>query len=193
MTITTNRCSSRTHRGRRTILGSAAALAVGAGLTLTGGLAAGAQAAGPTRTPIDTTDDPTVSTVTDLCPFPVTISSVQVGTLTDFTDASGAGDLIFTGSETDTFIGPSGDQAHTLVGKTFHGSVHATVDAQGDVTRLFGAGESEVIPLHNGSTFFAAGRINFLNHPPDQVVVVVPDVGTSRNLDELCRELAPGS
>lgn len=190
MTLTTAR-PSRTSRGRCAVFGSAATLALAAGLALTGGLVSGAQAAGPTRTHIDTSADPTVTTVTDLCAFPVTISSVQVGTLTDFTDASGAGDLIFTGSETDTFIGPTGDQAHTLVGNTFRGSVHATLDAQGNVTRLFGAGESEVIPLNNGSTFFAAGRINFLNHPPDQVVVVVPDVGTSRNLDELCRELAP--
>lgn len=193
MTITTTQRSSRTHRGRRAMLGSAAALAVGAGLTLTGGLAAGAQAAGPAVTHIDTTDDPTVTTVTDLCPFPVTISGVQIGTLKDFTDASGAGDLIFTGTETDTFIGPSGDQAHTLVGKTYHGSVHARFDAQGNLTRLFGAGVQEIVPLNDGSTSFAAGRVNFLNHPPDQVFVAIPDAGTSRNLDELCRELAPPS
>ena len=37
----------------------------------------------------------------------------------------------------------------------------------------------------------AALRVDFLIHPPEQIFVAIPDSGTSRTLDELCRELAP--
>jgi len=130
---------------------------------------------------------PTVATQDDICPFPVTVSGVQKGWLLDFTDASGAGNLIFTGTETDTFTGPSGA---TLVGEPYHGTVHATLDAQGNYTRVFGAGVTEVVPLHSGSTYHAAGRVDFLKRW-DDAIIIVPDSGVSHNLDEFCRELAP--
>jgi hypothetical protein len=183
MSITTRIRSTHRNPGQarsiRLLLRATAVLAV----ALASGLATGAQADGPIQTQLDQT---TTTTVDDLCPFTVRIDGVQVGTLLDFTDASGAGRLIFHGTETDTFTGPSGIE---LRGLPYSGTIHATVDASGNFAHLVGTGVTVRVPLHNGSTFFAAGRTDFLMHPDDEFIAV-PDAGTSRNLAEFCRELA---
>ena len=146
-----------------------------------------AMADGPVRTVVPPAPSPlNPIIVSDLCSFPVTLDAIQGYTLLDFTDATGAGKQIYHVTETDTFTGPTGV---SLTGVTYVYDLRAIWDAQGNALQVVGTGISVRVPLRNGSTFFAAGRIDFLKHQDDDFVAV-PDHGTSRNLAEFCAELS---
>jgi len=62
-------------------------------------------------------------------------------------------------------------------------------DAQGNATQWYSTGGAMFVPLPGGSSFFSAGRTDFLQHADDDYVAV-PDAGTARNLPQVCAALA---
>jgi hypothetical protein len=61
------------------------------------------------------------------------------------------------------------------------------VDAQGNIVRSTTSGVLVKVPLPDGSTFFAAGRVDQLGS--GSTFVTAPDVGTSRGRDAFCAAL----
>lgn len=142
-----------------------------------------AAAAEPVHSRVEQT---VTSTATDICTFPVTISSTITGTETDLLDA--AGNVIHIEAavtETDTFIA----NGKALTGLPYHYSFHGTFDENGNVTRLVVSGLATVVPLPDGSVFRSAGRVDFIANP--RMFAVTPDVGHAGNVAALCAALAP--
>ena len=81
------------------------------GLTASGALATGALADPVTRTPYGPITTPTL--VTDLCPFPVTVTGTQTGYVIDHSLPSGGEQQIFHGTETDVFTAQRQDADRT--------------------------------------------------------------------------------
>jgi hypothetical protein len=83
----------------------------------------------------------------------------------------------------DKYVGPYGA---TLVNNGGHFSARLVFDSNGNVISDYGEGVIENVPLPDGSTFFAAGRVDFLAHSGP---VYLPDWGGSRNLAGFCAAL----
>ncbi len=124
----------------RTSLRVIAALGLAVGLTASGALATGALADPVTRTPYGPVTTPTL--VTDLCPFPVTVTGTQTGYVIDQPLPSGGEQQIFHGTETDVFTA----NGKTLTGLPYTSTLQLTLDAQGNVTRLTSEGFAELVP-----------------------------------------------
>jgi hypothetical protein len=143
--------------------------------------ASSAEAVAPIRSqyPFDAT-----YVVSDLCSFPVAVATSAEFTEIDFLDQTG--DLTralfhFTAQDTRSANGI------TLAGLPYTATAVLTVDSSGTVVSAIGTGVFEDIPLPNGDVFFSAGRGELLGRP----AVLVPDVGVSGDLGELCAALTP--
>src|SRR6478672_2033580 len=107
----------------RTGLRAIAALGLTVGLTASGAVAGGAHADPVTRTPYGPVTTPTL--VTDLCPFPVTVTGTQTGYVIDQPLPSGGQQQIFHGTETDVFTA----NGKTLTGLPYTSTLQLTLDA----------------------------------------------------------------
>jgi hypothetical protein len=131
---------------------------------------------------------PFTSTVHGVCPFDFTDNNYLTNyTEIDFFDNNGnltAANFEFFGS--DKYVGPTGT---TLFNNGGHFHVRIVFDSNGNVISDYGEGVIENVPLPDGSTFFAAGRADFLAHASQPIYL--PDWGGSRNLAGFCAALAP--
>jgi hypothetical protein len=159
------------------VLAAFAALAV-VGVT-------GASASAPVVTRIPALP-PTTSTVHGVCSFDFTdINTVTNWTETDFFDTNGTLTAInFEFFSADKYVGPHGA---TLANKGGHFHARMVFDSSGNVVSDYGEGVIENVPLPDGSTFFAAGRADFLAHGNQPIFL--PDWGGSRNLTGFCAAL----
>jgi hypothetical protein len=169
----------------RTSLRIFAAACLAATPIASGALGTAAGAAEPTtRTPYGpVTSDPIV--VTDLCPFPVTITGTQSGYFITRQLSSGGEQLIYHGTETDVFSA----NGNTLTGLPYTGTIQLVTDAGGNEVSATSEGVIEHVPLPQGGEFFAAGRIDWMMHP-DAFTLVNPDYGRLGNVEGLCAALA---
>ena len=146
-------------------------------------LAQPAAAVEPTREPIDLT---ITSVVTDICSFPVTITSTLVGTETTFYDQSGAVTRVqIHVVEQDVFSA----NGNTLTGLPYTFNIQILFE-DGEVTHLYASGIVARVPLPDGTVFLSAGRLDFVAHPGAEFRVV-PDVGRSGDVAAFCAALAP--
>ena len=126
-------------------------------------------------------------TLTDVCPFDITIDSTVTGNGEDFFDQNGVllreHDNIV---EQDTFSA----NGKSLTGNPFTFNLEFLVDSSGNITHLYAAGVAERVPLPDGSQFISAGRIDFAAHGfPD--FILAPDHGGATNLAGFCAALSP--
>jgi hypothetical protein len=162
----------------------AAAAALLAALTVL--VAAPAASANPpviTRTP---TMGPFTFTVNGVCPFEFTDNNyITDWTEIDYFDNNGNLTVInFDFFSSDTYVGPTGT---TLVNSGVHFHARMVFDSNGNVISDYGEGVIERVALPDGSTFFAAGRADFLAHGSQPIYL--PDWGGSRNLAGFCAAL----
>ena len=142
-----------------------------------------AAAAPPTHYPIAF---PYSTVLTDVCSFPVNLNGIVNGTGIDYFDKSGA----LTRSswqveQQDTFTA----YGKTLVGIPYHTSIEFLFDSSGNLTKMYGSGVFEKIPLPDGSLFVSAGRAEFVQR--GAVILLSPDKGNPGNLAGFCAALAP--
>jgi hypothetical protein len=159
----------------RTAAGLAGGLCAALGVTLA--MAAPAHADAPTRTPVAQT---VVSTDSNVCGFPVDITSVQTGFATISSDVTSAD---FHLTEQDTFTA----NGNSLTSAPYRFNIHFTLDAQGNFVHAYATGQLVLVPLPGGVTFRAAGRVDFVTSPG---FAVVPDSGGSHHRDAFCAALA---
>ncbi len=151
-------------------------------LSATGVLAYPAAAVEPTREPIDET---ITSVVTDICSFPVTITSTLVGTETTFYDQSGEVTRIqIHVVEQDVFTA----NGETLTGLPYTFNIQILFE-DGEVTHVYASGLVARVPLPDGTVFLSAGRLDFAAHPGAEFRIV-PDVGRSGDVAAFCAALA---
>jgi hypothetical protein len=126
------------------------------------------------------------NTVTDICPFPVEVTSDLAVSQTNFFDANGT--LVrshFAVTETDVFRA----NGKTLTGLPYHSSLRAILDAAGNQLHAISSGVISRVPLPDGSTFLSAGRLDFIDHAGAQFLLT-PDTGSSGNVTGFCGALA---
>jgi hypothetical protein len=153
-------------------------------LSAMGVLAVSATATEPTRVAIDQT--PVVTVANDVCAFPVTITSSQVGVETTFSDRNNPVARIEAHAvEQDVFTA----NGTSLTGLPYTFSVQVLF-ADGQLTHLYASGLMSKVPLPNGTVFLSAGRVDFTAHPGAEFLIV-PDVGRSGDVAALCAALAP--
>ena len=127
------------------------------------------------------------ATVSGLCSFDVSVTFTFNGTERDFTDQNGNLTRIeFNFIEQDTFTA----NGHQLAGDPFRNIQRVLFDDSGNVTHVYETGVIERIPLPDGSVFHSAGRLDFIAHP-GEVIVITPDNGLSGDIEALCAALAP--
>ena len=164
-----------------------AALAITAGLTagLTA-ITAPAHGVPPERTVLE--PNVQVNVVSDLCAFPVTVTSTFPHTRkVDFYDSEGAlTRTTYHILEQDAFTNP--ETGTTLQGLPYRFTSVLSFDDDGGITSAYASGHHVRVPLPDGSTFLAAGRVDFFQQGGD--FVSVPDSGTSKNADAFCAALA---
>ena len=158
-------------------------VAVGSAVATSACMAFPAQGVPPERTFFQ---DQQTNVVSDLCGFDITVRSTFPGTRqVDFYDQDGAlTRTTYHVVEQDTF---------TANGKTLEGSPYRfnsvlTFGADGEITSAHGSGLAVKVPLPDGNTFLAAGRVDFFQQEGD--FIFVPDSGTSKNRDAFCAALA---
>jgi hypothetical protein len=152
-------------------------------LSAMGVYANSAAATAPTRVAIDET---VVTVVNDLCGFPVTVTSTQVGVETTFYDQNGTITRIQAHAvEQDVFTA----NGKSLTGLPYAFSVQVLFD-DGVFTHLYASGVMSRVPLPDGTVFLSAGRVDFAAHPGAEFLIV-PDVGRSGNVAAFCAALAP--
>lgn len=120
---------------------------------------------------------------TDICSFPVATHAHQQGTIAIEQAANGT-QFSVSFIEQDTFTANGVSLTSEQYGLHFSG----LVDTQGNVVRSTTTGVLVKVPLPDGSTFFAAGRVDQLGS--GSTFVTLPDVGTSRGQEEFCAALA---
>lgn len=155
--------------------------AVGAAVALCVGGAPPASADKPVRTTEVLAGD---TVVNDLCPFPVRVRAEGTLVTTEFRRDGVLTHSLVRAVETDTFSA----NGVTLVGETYRPRFRLVYSAGGDLVNLYASGVLARVPLPDGSTFMAAGRLDFLAHTED--FVATPDTGTLKNLDTFCAVLA---
>jgi hypothetical protein len=125
------------------------------------------------------------NTVTGVCSFQFT----DYPTVTNYTEIDFYNNGNLTGANidffgSDTYVGPNGA---TLVNNGGHFAVRILLDSNGNIISDYGNGVIENVPLPDGSTFFAAGRADFVAH--GLMPIYLPDWGHSRNLAGFCAAL----
>lgn len=143
-------------------------------------IAAPAHADQPDKVTLDGV--PTTQVSTSLCDFPVTITGVQTGFLLISDDGTV---ILGHATEQDTFTGPTGN---TLTSRPYTYNARLILDAEGNEVSLYATGQVVVVPLPDGSTFRAAGRVDWSTVQGD--FAVTPTNGGSQNLDGFCAALA---
>ena len=109
------------------------------------------------------------------------------GTERDFTDQNGNLTRIgFNFVEQDTFSA----NGHQLVGDPYRNLQQVLFDSNGNVTHDYATGVIERIQLPDGSLFLSAGRLDFVGHP-GEAIVITPDQGLSGDIEAFCAALAP--
>jgi hypothetical protein len=148
----------------------------GALLALPLALAGPAQAGQPTHVRFSNEGPGESDTI---CPFPVMVfSNITVWGI--MFDGQPENLNIAHLTETDTFVGPTGN---TLVGLQYHLTLHLP-----DNGPRFAAGVLAVVPLNNGTLFRSTGRVDFNVFTGD--FVLTPTTGHSGDVAEFCSELA---
>jgi hypothetical protein len=141
-----------------------------------------AAAVPPTIEPVDFT---VTTVVTDICDFPVEITSTLTGTQMTFTDEAGNVTRILAHiTEQDVFT--ANDKS--LTGLPFTFTINFIFE-DGEVTHVFASGVAERIVLPDGTLFLSAGRLDFVAHPGSDFRIV-PDVGRSGDVAAFCAALA---
>jgi hypothetical protein len=144
-------------------------------------VAAVAYGAKPDTFPADPTQ---TGVVTDICAFPVTVSSTTDGVIRVHYDAQGSITRIqLQITETDTLSA----NGNTIVGLPYPVRGTLLFDAQGNPTSFVGQGPLARMRLPNGQLFVSAGR--FIAGP-ETAFRLVPDVGHSGDVTALCAALA---
>lgn len=158
-----------------TILGAAGALA----LLLP---AASATADTPTKT---TTTETFSDVLTDVCAFPVTVESTLTTTAIALTDKSGT--LIrlqLHVVEQDVFSA----NGTSLTSEPYTFNQQIIFDPTGDAVHAYASGVVMRIPLPDGSVFFSAGRLDFVEFGGQ--FALTPSVGVSGDITAFCAALA---
>jgi hypothetical protein len=78
---------------------------------------------------------------------------------------------------------------HTLTGLSYTIEVTTRFDADGNLVSDTAQGIVEKVPLPDGQMFVSAGRVNLQVDHGD--IILVPDVGSSPDVDAFCAALAP--
>ena len=123
-----------------------------------------------------------ITVLNDLCGFPVTNTSTQTGFV--ITSADGL-TRKYSVVEQDSFSA----NGKTLDGLPYSFNLFLHFDADGNITSFWATGVTVRVPISQGVTFRAAGRLNFLNATED--FAWEPDFGGSQNHDAFCAALAP--
>jgi hypothetical protein len=127
-------------------------------------------------------------TVSGVCDFDITISSVLQVTEIDYFNASGRLTRVYNHvTEQDIFTGTGN---HPLRSAPYTYNIQARFDSSGQPVSVLAQGVIVRIPLPNGRLWISAGRIDALAHPSSSGFFFTPDVGKFGNLAELCAALA---
>ena len=165
-------------RRLRFFIAAIAVLVVGAAVT-----ASAVGAPPPVKTELTFTD---TNPLTGVCPFEITVeSSVTISWLQFFDQAGGLTRWNVHVVEQDTFS--ANEKSLASLPYTFE--IVALFDSSGDFTAFYENGVLARVPLPDGSTFLAAGRLEFVRHgsPP---FLNIPDWGTSGNVAGFCDALS---
>lgn len=123
------------------------------------------------------------ATLSGVCAFDLDVSYRNYGVESDSYDRSGDFvKAVINQFEQDTF---SHDGA-TLVGEPYRSNGLIRVDGTGDPLLSFVAGQVEIVPLPDGTTFFMAGRIDFLG---GATYIFQPTNGLGGDLPAFCAAL----
>jgi len=144
--------------------------------------AAPAGAAAPTK---DTFTIHFTDTITDICPFPIHFEGHVDVMESAFTNRNGdLTRIVDHVTEHDVFT------AHgTLIPTdTYHYTVHALFDEQGNLLHVYATGVVVRMRLPDGTLFNSAGRVDTVNSTGP--FTIVPDVGHSGNVDAFCIALS---
>jgi hypothetical protein len=126
----------------------------------------------------------TVTSISNtLCDFPVTVTSQQTGFIITSADGS---TLFFHIVEQDSFSA----NGRTLTSLPYTSNGHLNYGADGSIASYSATGVLMRVPISEGVTFRAAGRLDFLNGNGDSFLWL-PDSGGSQNQDAFCSALAP--
>jgi hypothetical protein len=132
----------------------------------------------PVREPFD---DVFSFEVDDLCDFAIMVDAHLEGANTFYVDGNDTLRRISVHvREQDTFSA----NGTVLVGLPFRFNQEILFDANGVVEHAFASGIVEWVPLPDGTTYHAAGRIDFVLHGTNYVIV--PDWGTPVDVGRFC-------
>lgn len=147
-------------------------------------LAPPASAVQPTKSTFTFSD---TNPLTGVCPFDVTVDSSVTLTLLQFFERSGA-PTRWNGHVVEQDTVSANGQALTSLTYTFE--LEAVFDSGGGIAHFFENGVLARVVLPDGSTFLAAGRVDFVPQglPPFSFT---PDAGTSGNVAGFCAALSP--
>jgi hypothetical protein len=127
-----------------------------------------------------------VTTMSGVCSFDVTVNSVQSGTEIDFYDQTGSLTRVFIHAvETDTFTA----NGKTVTGTPFTFNLDIPIDSSGNATNVYASGVFERVVLPNGMLFLSAGRADFLAHPGVSFLLS-PDKGNPGDVAAFCAALS---
>lgn len=123
------------------------------------------------------------ATLTGVCAFDVDVSYRNYGVESDSYDRNGAFVMaVINQFEQDTFS----HDGTTLVGEPYRSNGLIRVDGAGDPILSFVGGQVEIVPLPDGTTFFMAGRIDFLG---GTTYIFQPTHGLGGDLAAFCAAL----
>ena len=126
------------------------------------------------------------TTMSGVCSFDVTVTSVQSGTQIVFYDQTGQVTRVFVHAvETDTFTA----NGKTLMGMPFTFNIEIPIDSSGNATNVYASGVVERVVLPNGTLFLSAGRADFLAHPGVSFLLS-PDKGNPGDVAAFCAALS---
>ena len=118
---------------------------------------------------------------TDGCTFTIYEKYTQNYTYTDFFDKNGTWTWTIAHiTEVSTYTA----NGKTLISLPYKYEWKIVADSNGNLTHLYMMGVQLKVPLPDGSVFFSAGRLDWLNP-------TTPLKGTTKNLAGFCAALAP--
>ncbi len=142
-----------------------------------------AAATSPVKYDVTITDG---AVLTDVCSFPVAVSSTFTITGIDFFDKNGVLTMTLWHFELQDTLTANGN---TLVGIPYKYNIQLTWDRDGNVTGWYVSGIFEKIWLPGKSLFIPAGRADMTDNPFG--FTLSPDKGNLGNIEGLCAALAP--
>ncbi len=160
-------------------------MAVPISMALAGTLVSGASAQAKTsndRIPFEYTE---TRPIDSLCDFPVDTTSHFEGF--DLISLDASGDLMRFSShvtQTDVFTA----NGKSLTSRPYTYNLRFVFDDNGNLENLYFSGVLMKVPLGQGQTFLAAGRLDALQSEDE--FAVVPDSGTIRNQEAFCAALS---